>query len=487
MNSFPSLSLPLQRLKAALTGLGKVVSRKTTLPVLACIRIAWRPRQNLITLTGTDLDIHLDLDLPAHCGSGEGAFLISFHELREALKNGTGDDLVTLRQDSGKSVTLIRERGDTSISLPLPSLPIHEFPEAPVVTRRPFDLASGDRDAFLQAMACVSADPTRHVIQGVKIEGGHTFVGTDGRHLYRSNSMKLPLKGDVIVPHHRVLDWNPLQEDETWQLALQDDAFRLSGSTWRLTGKLIDGTYPNWKQVVPAENAYTSALCLPPAALEDLVNVLKTLPGDKIQNKPVGLHGSANGFELLARGRHEDPYTVVPIAGAFTGEPVTVFVNREYLAKALSFGLNRIEFSDPAAPVRLREEGSNRRDFIVMPVRAMAPEPTPEATDPTEAIPTANAPEPPMKTNPPTEANPTTPANEPPTDNTQVREHAPQPPALDLAAINLHQVREYLRMALSELGELANALKQARNEQRNTEREIRQVRSTIRSLQKVEL
>jgi DNA polymerase III sliding clamp (beta) subunit (PCNA family) len=486
MKSYPSVSFPLQRLKAALTGLGKVVSRKATLPVLGCIRLACDPQKNLATLTVSDLDIHLELDLPAHCGSQEGAFLINFEELRDGLKNGSGDDLVTLRQDSAKSVTLIRERGDTSISVPLPSLPVEEFPECTTISKRPFDLAPADRDSLLQAMACVSGDPTRHVIQGVKLEQGHTFVGTDGRHLYRSNSMSLPIKGDVILPYHRLLDWKPLQEEENWQLALQKDCFRFSGGTWRMTGKLIDGAYPNWKQVLPGEAGYNSALCLPPAALEQLLSVLKTLPGEKTPNKPVGLHCSANGFELLARARYEDPYTVVPIPGTFTGEPITVFVNRDYLGKALGFGLNRIEFGDSTTPVRLREDGSTRRDLIVMPVRVVAaPESSPETTEPPAPD---IAPEPPMKPTPATEETQAPAAtNGHAANTTQRRENAPELPALDMASINLQQVREYLRMALAELGELANALKQARNEQRNTEREVRQVRSTIRTLQKVEL
>ena len=58
---------------------------------------------------------------------------------------------------------------------------------------------------------------------------------------------------------------------------------------------------------------------------------------------------------------------------------------------------------------------------------------------------------------------------------------------LDAAANHISCVKELLRQATSALTDLATALKQARNEQRNTEREVRQVRSTIRTLQKVEL
>ena len=489
MKSYPSVSLPLSRLKLALTGLGKVITRKATLPVLGCIRIHCDPLKNIATLSATDLDIHLELDLPGECGTQEGAFLVPFLELRDALKNGGGEDLVTLRAESETSLTLVRERGETSISVPLPSLPLAEFPESPAITKRPFELNTTDRDAFLEAMACVSADPTRHVIRGVKIEGGHTFIGTDGRHLYRSNSMKLPTRGDVILPYHCLLDWKSLQGDQDWRLAVEKEHFRFSGRDWRITGKVIEGNYPNWKQVVPRENAFSSKLILAPAALDGMVSLLKTLPGDKTQEKPVGLHCTKDGLELLARARHDDPFTRVPVQAEFTGAPITVFVNRDYLGKALSFGLNRLEFADGMSPVRLREEGSPRRDFIVMPVRVVPAEPSTESPEP--AAP-AITPEPP--TTPDTTPN-TTPDT--PAENMNTRTHSTTPPspreqtgeiaALDLASESLQLLRDLLRNMQTQLSDLATALKQARNEQRTTEREVRQVRSTIRTLQKVEL
>jgi len=489
MKPHPSVSLPPPRLKSALIGLGKVLARKAALPALGCIRIACDPRRQLATLTGTDLDLHLELDLPGECGAQAGAFLVPFVELRDALKSGGGDDLVTLRADSETSVTLLRERGGTSISVPLPSLPLDEFPESPAITKRPFVLDATDRDSFLEAMACVSPDPTRHALRGVKIEGGHTFVATDGRHLYHSNSMKLPTRAGAILPYHRLLDWKSLHADEAWRLALQGEHFRFSGRDWRMTGKVIEGNYPNWQQVVPEENAFNSALVLAPAALKHAVSVLKTLPGDKAHNKPVGLHCTRTGFELLARGRHEDPYTRVPVQAEFTGEPLTVFVNRDYLGKALSFGLNRMEFADAMSPVRLREDGSPRRDFIVMPVRVAPPEPsTKPSTKPSNE---GTVPPAPAATAEPS----TTP--DPPSETMKTKNHPTIPPAsreqtgeiaaLDLASDSLQQVRELLRLMQTQMSGLATALKQARNEQRSTEREVRQVRSTIRTLQKVDL
>ena len=58
---------------------------------------------------------------------------------------------------------------------------------------------------------------------------------------------------------------------------------------------------------------------------------------------------------------------------------------------------------------------------------------------------------------------------------------------MDAAAQQLAQVRETLKGALTTLGELAGTLKAVRQQQRDTEREIRTVRSTIRSLKEIRL
>ena len=49
------ITLPIAELKPALTGLGKIISRSATLPVLRMIRIE-RNKDGWITLTGTDLE-----------------------------------------------------------------------------------------------------------------------------------------------------------------------------------------------------------------------------------------------------------------------------------------------------------------------------------------------------------------------------------------------------------------------------------------------
>ena len=49
------ITLPGAELKSALSGLNKIAGRKTSLPVLNCIKIS-RQKNGLVTLQGTDLD-----------------------------------------------------------------------------------------------------------------------------------------------------------------------------------------------------------------------------------------------------------------------------------------------------------------------------------------------------------------------------------------------------------------------------------------------
>ena len=54
--------LPVPELKQALSGLNKIVSKKTTLPVLSCVKVS-RGRNGEVSLQATDLDAHATFTL----------------------------------------------------------------------------------------------------------------------------------------------------------------------------------------------------------------------------------------------------------------------------------------------------------------------------------------------------------------------------------------------------------------------------------------
>jgi DNA polymerase III sliding clamp (beta) subunit (PCNA family) len=498
MNQDPPITLQIKDLRPALVGLGKVISRKATLPVLGCLHIRTcngnTKTKSALTLTGTDLDSTLELTVPAIVPAPLARFLVPLTVLQDFTKACGANETIALQAESGNRVTLTRLYGNTRIPRTFTCPPAEEFPEIPTLKGKAFQLEEEGKQSLLQALACASNDSTRLVLNGAYLEGGHTFVGTDGRHLYRANSMKYPVKTPVVLPCLKVLDWKWLRDTPDWRLALDGERFCLSGEHWKITAKQIEGHYPNYRQIMARESDFRSSITLREDTLDQVASTLLSLPGEKSPNKPVGLRTTPQGLVLLARAHESEPHTEIPVEGAVTtGPAVTVFVNRDYLTRAIQFGLNRVDIIDELSPVRMRHGTSARRDLIMMPVRVSVPAPvsgkapsTPQSKPQPETQP---KPQPqPMKSHTPT--TPTTPTRN--GNGTHSHSHYPaveseEASPLDAAANHVNCVKELLRQAVTALTDLAQTLKQARNEQRNTEREVRQVRSTIRTLQKVEL
>jgi DNA polymerase III sliding clamp (beta) subunit (PCNA family) len=85
------------------------------------------------------------------------------------------------------------------------SLPAAEFPDVPRINGEAIAVPDAMRAAIHQALECASDDETRLILNGAYVDvstGSHYVVGTDGRHLFSSNSFSLPLKKSVLIPNH---------------------------------------------------------------------------------------------------------------------------------------------------------------------------------------------------------------------------------------------------------------------------------------------
>ena len=100
-------------LKSALSGLGKLIPRTTSLAVLGCVKVEASGPQ-VLRLTATDLDFTLSVELPATVEKGLAPFLLPLSRLRELLTGLRSDEVVPF---------------GPAIKAP----PVDEFPEIPQV------------------------------------------------------------------------------------------------------------------------------------------------------------------------------------------------------------------------------------------------------------------------------------------------------------------------------------------------------------------
>ena len=489
------ITLPMAELKPALTGLGKLIQKSHGLPVLKTIKIE-RTAEGWVSLTATDLDAFATVRLEQPAEGEPLALLVPHEELARTVKTCGKDENILVAPGAKNTGFIQYGLGSQLAEIEFESLPVEEFPEAPHINAAPIPLPEPLRTSIQQALECSSTDCTRLILNGVCLDvsnaKAHYVVGTDGRHLFSSNSFSLPLKDSLILPNHKFLGWPQFATDGEWQLRIgmpekdQRAPFQITSRRWRFVSHPREGNYPNWRQVVPAPGSTATTVDLEPQAIEGVLRTIQRMPCHDVVNGTIGMAITNGKFHLLGKSTGTADWTRVPMDDAkCSGSDTTVFLNRELLTKALGFGLTRIELIDARSPQRFSNGG---RQMIIMPVRADAtPAPT---TPPPPAIPAA------AQTNPPPHTGGTTQGGN--THARKQRQHhrrkarAPPPnaaekPALDTALAQVEVVRGDFRNAIAGLNKLGELLKQAQRENKTSDKEIQSVRQTLRSLQGVRI
>jgi DNA polymerase III sliding clamp (beta) subunit (PCNA family) len=461
------ISLPVCELKPVLAGLAQAVPRRARLDCLRCVRV--EATGDGITLAATDLDVHVRAVVPVPEAAPTAPFLVPFEELRATVRRlppratlGLAPGLLAYKL-AGR---MVRE----AFSAPEAA----EFPDEPVVQAVPAPLPDAFASRLGEAFGCASDDPSRHVLNGVHLDtsdpGCHCLVGTDGRHLYSANSFTLPLAASLTLPGHRFLAWRGLRE-LPWAVASESHNesthVRLLIGAWTVTVRAAEGNFPNWRIVLPKPSAAKTTVTLPDE--HDFARIVRSLPGADDPNKPV-LLAVAGGTVAVGTARGDD---LVPLVGASArGPDLRISLNRDYLAKAFDYRFDRIALIDPRSPLHFTGHG---RQMVVMPLRCVEPAEPPKPA-PTEPQPERK----PMTqtTNGKSATNGAARSDAKPDDDK---------PTIDAAIERVDSLKSTLREALNGLTDVATLLRQSVREQRAGEREIQQVRQTLRSLQSVRI
>ncbi|WP_043620452.1 DNA polymerase III subunit beta [Ensifer sp. ZNC0028] len=232
-------------LKSALTVVGRVVDKRTTMPILAMVKFADG------AVTGTDLDNEISVKLPA---SGfEGAACLPLHSLARLVAHLAPDELVRISGDgNGSTISFSSGRYD------LPSIDAGDFPVFSMAEPQPIAL-DGDRlkKAVTFVAPFISNEETRYYLNGVHISED-AAVATDGHRLgWHALGFEGGAFGKAILPRRLVetLIASPPPKSAAMDKAGSRVAFEMEGMSVR--SRLIDGLYPDYRRVIPSmsENA----------------------------------------------------------------------------------------------------------------------------------------------------------------------------------------------------------------------------------------
>lgn len=341
------------------------VGTRATLPVLGGVLASGEGKS--VRLAGTDLEVGAEATLEAAVEE-EGRSVLPgrvLGEIARSLPPGT----VGLEAEAGQARIVCG-----SAEFTLRTLPTEDFPAIGGVTEAPggstpaaeFGLAVG------QVTRAASRDEARPILTGVLIESEAaklTLAATDS---YRLAIREIPWQGPKeslrrVVPARALTEAARVAEGEgEVAITLGETQVTVEGAGRRLTTRLIEGEFPNWRQLIPEEQP--NRLTVDRDAFAEAVRRVGILAQ---QGAPVRLELGAAGVRLTA-GTQDVGEAADLVEGKYEGEPMVIAFNAGYLAEgvqAVEGGEVVLSCRDALKPAVLRGPEGGAFLYLLMPVR----------------------------------------------------------------------------------------------------------------------
>ena len=365
------ISIAKEKLISGLQAVQNIVSSRTTLPILSNVLL--QAAENKLVLTATDLDVTVSCGVEATVTEG-GSITVPVKKLFGIVR-----ELATPEIELD-----IDDKGICSIKAGASFFKIHglsadEFPPIPkFAEEKKIVLDQGNLKSILKRTSyAVSTEETRYVLNGIFFSLGDqriTVVATDGRRLAlvdEESDIGEDSKGEFIVPTKAINELNRLLGSEgTVELRYTENqaSFTLienEESSVFLMTKLIDGNYPNYRQVIPGQSKERI-----PLEREELLQALRRaeiMTSDKANS--VKLKISKNNL-LITANTPDVGEARETIAINYDGDEIAIAFNPQYVMdplKVLEEDEVFLEISDELSPGVLKVNGPFL--YVIMPMR----------------------------------------------------------------------------------------------------------------------
>lgn len=281
------------------------------------------------------------------------------------------------------------------------TLPADDFPFTPRITFEDFSatLGASEFKQIARIMAAISTEETRYYLNGVCVrrigDWLYQFAATDG---HRLMTVDVPLPDAVgVLPDNTIIprQWLkivmarlanakdgarltygrvPVSNTAEPDLALQPGGPRiavradLAGIVYSLTGKLIDGTYPDYTRIIPTDLPY--AVRFRRADLVQAVHALSALTFSKYRSVKLSFPNGKMCAQLISADLGKSAFDLE--AEHDVPADFAIGLNGNYLLgmlDALSGDEAVIAVSEVTAPVVVTDPADTAFKGVLMPVR----------------------------------------------------------------------------------------------------------------------
>ncbi|WP_435206169.1 DNA polymerase III subunit beta [Micromonospora sp. bgisy143] len=365
-------------LAEAVAWTAKSLPNRPSVPVLAGVML--RVTDGNLRVSGFDYEVSSQVTVEVQ-GDADGAALVSGRLLAEITK------ALPAKPVDIAAVGAHLELVCGSARFTLPTMPVEDYPALPEM---PQSAGTVDAAAFATAVAQVAIaagrDETLPMMTGVRVELSGSTLSMLATDRYRLALREIQWRPDdpevsinALVPARTLNDTakalGPLGGEVTLALAqgaAGEGMVGLAGGTRRTTSRLLDGAnYPPVRSLFPATHNAEARV-----PVSTLIEVVKRVALVAERTTPVLLSFSADGLVVEAGGS-EEARASEAMEATFTGDPLTIGFNPQYLIDGLAnLGAQTavLSFVDAFKPAVISPAGEDGEvipgyRYLIMPIR----------------------------------------------------------------------------------------------------------------------
>lgn len=344
----------------------RVVGKKESLPILSCVLF---DAGNDLAVRSTNLEAGIEISVPADIGE-RGVVAVPAPVLSQTLRSISGDKL-TLSSEEGN--LLVESRGTKTL---IKAIPHEEFPALAAAGAKGISVSRGELLHGIQAVLYAASPSMIRPELGsvyVVVKGSAiTCVATDSFRLAEKKLAGAGSRGEaeILIPLKHALELTHILErisDEQVQLSADDSQMVLTGSGVRYVSRVVDGTFPNYKEIIP-KSATTEATLLK----NDFTEMLRKARVFSGNDQHVGLHVYPKKKIFSATARSADVGEMSDsIDAALSGEDLDINFHIGYLADCLPSVESdsvTLSFAGAGKPLVIRGVSDPHFIYLVMPL-----------------------------------------------------------------------------------------------------------------------
>ncbi len=371
-------------LNTALQLVSRAVANRPTHPVLANVLLTADAGTGKLSLTGFDLNLGIQTSLIASIDSS-GAITLPSKLFSEIISKLSSDSPITLIADASKEHVQITSKSGT---YQVRSMTADDFPELPIVENESFLKinASSFANSLRSTLFASSTDESKQILTGVNLSFNKNSIksaATDGHRLAvlslqdvisSDNESKIYENIEVTLPSRSLREverfLSSCKSDTEISFFYDQGQVVFISSDQIVTTRTLDGTYPNYKQLIPDEFQYTLELDRKNFILAlDRISVLAEQHNNVIKistNKKESVLNITAEAQDLGSG-----FESIPIK--FDSDDIEIAFNSRYLLEGLKIidtDIILLKFNAPTTPAIFTPSDDDKQFiYLVMPVQ----------------------------------------------------------------------------------------------------------------------